>query len=102
MARLGTLYLNHGNWDGKEIVPAEWVEASVEKHIETGGELDYGYQWWIYPSHGAYAALGRAGQTILVVPDLDLVIVTTAEIESHEIIFNLVEEYILPATKVEQ
>jgi CubicO group peptidase (beta-lactamase class C family) len=97
MARLGYLYLNGGNWNGKQIVSREWVETSTSRQIETGGDLDYGYQWWIYPSHGAYAALGRAGQTILVAPDLDLVVVTTAGTEGHEEIFKLVEEYVFPA-----
>jgi CubicO group peptidase (beta-lactamase class C family) len=96
MARLGYLYLNGGSWNGQQVVSPEWVQASVSRQIETGDELGYGYQWWIYPSHGAYAALGLGGQTILVVPDLDLVIVTTAEMEGHEAIFKLVEEYILP------
>ena len=77
----------------------DWVQASTKKQVDSDGDLDYGYQWWIYPSHGAYAALGRAGQTILVIPDRDLVIVTTAEIEDHEPIFQLVENFIIPATE---
>ena len=97
MARLGYLYLNGGRWNGQQVVPTEWVEDSAHAQVETGGDLAYGYQWWIYPSHGGYAALGRAGQTILVFPDLDLVIVTTANIADHEPIFELVDEYILPA-----
>jgi CubicO group peptidase (beta-lactamase class C family) len=97
MARLGYLYLKGGAWNGQQIVPEGWVRASGSKQVETDGELDYGYQWWIYPTHGAYAALGRAGQMILVVPDLDLVVVTTANMADHEPIFKLVDEYILPA-----
>lgn len=97
MAKLGYLYLNGGNWNGKQIVPAAWVQASVEKHVENPDGLDYGYQWWIYPSHGAYAALGRAGQTILVAPDLDLIVVTTADVEGHEAIFDLIEKFVFTA-----
>jgi hypothetical protein len=48
---------------------------------------------------GAYAALGRYGQTIFVVPDLQLVIVTTAEVDGHEAIFELIEQYIVPAAQ---
>ena len=45
----------------------------------------------------AYAALGRDGQTIFVVPDLQLIVVTTAQVDGHEAIFKLIEQYIVPA-----
>jgi CubicO group peptidase (beta-lactamase class C family) len=69
MAKLGYLYLNDGAWDGKQIVSASWVQRAVAKHITTGGDLDYGYQWWVDPAGRAYAALGLNGQTIFAVPE---------------------------------
>lgn len=100
MAKLGYLFLNQGTWDGKQIVSSRWVQAATTRHIDTDGELGYGYQWWIYPTHNAYAALGRYGQTIFVAPDLNLIIVTTAQIEEgHDPIFRLIDDYILPAAK---
>jgi hypothetical protein len=48
---------------------------------------------------GGYAALGRYGQTIVVIPELQLVIVTTAAIDGHEEIFELIEQYIVPAVQ---
>ncbi len=78
MAKLGYLYLHQGEWDGQQIVSSQWVEKATQKHIDTDDELDYGYQWWINPRLGAYMALGRFGQTIFVLPDADLIFVTTA------------------------
>lgn len=102
MAKLGYLFLNNGSWDGKQVVSSGWVSAATRKHIGTGGRLGYGYQWWIYPTHGAYTALGRFGQTIFVAPDLNLVIVTTAHIESgHDQIYKLIDDYILPAAEAD-
>lgn len=99
MAKLGYLYLQEGQWDGQQIISAEWVENATRNHTETGDNLGYGYQWWTYPSLEGYTALGRYGQTIFVIPWADLVIVTTAQIEDHDEIFQLIEEYILPAAQ---
>lgn len=99
MAKLGYLYLHQGQWDGQQIVSAAWVENATRTHTETDGTLGYGYQWWTYPSLAAYTALGRAGQTVFVVPELDLIVVTTAEMNGHDQIFQLIEQYILPAVR---
>ena len=99
MAKLGYLYLRDGQWDGQQIVSAEWVEDATRTHTKTDGDLGYGYQWWTYPSLSAYTALGRYGQTIFVIPELELVIVTTAEMNGHEEIFRLIEQYIIPAVQ---
>jgi CubicO group peptidase (beta-lactamase class C family) len=97
MAKIGFLYLNMGYWDGKQIVSAEWIKQATSKKIQSNSNLGYGYQWWIYPKHGAYTALGRYGQTIFVIPDLAMVIVTTAQVDSHEVIFHLIDEFIVPS-----
>jgi CubicO group peptidase (beta-lactamase class C family) len=97
MAKLGYLYLREGQWDGQQIVSAEWVKNATRKHTETGGDLGYGYQWWTHPALEGYTATGRYGQTIFVIPKADLVVVTTAEGTDHDDIFRLIEQYILPA-----
>jgi CubicO group peptidase (beta-lactamase class C family) len=76
-ARLGQLYLDGGSWRGLQLVPREWVEASVAPHA--AGEPDkgeYGYQWWVWSfgGHEVYYALGYAGQFVFAVPDLELVV----------------------------
>lgn len=69
MAKLGYLFLNNGQWDGRQIVSSEWVEAA------TSGS-SYGYQWWLKPS-GIYFATGVGGQEIWVLPEQDMVVVMT-------------------------
>lgn len=73
MAKLGYLFLNEGVWEDKQVVSAEWVEAATVPEQST----TYGYQWWLKPEYGAYWATGVGGQNIFVVPDKELIVVTT-------------------------
>ena len=77
MARIGYLWLNHGVWDGKQIVSGDWVTQSTQVHIQTGGDSDYGYGWWVRPKDKLYEAVGRGGQRITVLPELNIVAVET-------------------------
>jgi CubicO group peptidase (beta-lactamase class C family) len=97
MAKLGYLYLHKGQWEGQQIVSQEWVEAATLKQVTTEGENGYGYQWWVFPELGGYAALGRDGQTIFVAPEQDLIVVTTAGVQDHDEIFRLIQDFILRA-----
>lgn len=99
MAKFGYLYLNEGLWDGQQIVPAEWVQASTTPHADTGQTFDYGYQWWIYPEWGAYAAKGRYGQLIFVIPEHKMVVVFTARMDDDRPLIALIEDYIVPAVQ---
>jgi CubicO group peptidase (beta-lactamase class C family) len=76
-AKIGFLWLNHGQWDGRQIVPREWVESSVKTQVKTGRNDDYGYGWWITGEKGEYAAIGRGGQRIQVWPEIDAILVMT-------------------------
>ncbi|MCD2491215.1 beta-lactamase family protein [Lacrimispora sp. NSJ-141] len=66
MAKIGQLYLNGGVWNGRQIVPAEWIKKSTE--VQSKWEnLSYGYLWWIIDEkEHAYAALGDGGNVIYV------------------------------------
>lgn len=84
MARFGALYLNGGQWDGKQIVPAAWVQESLTPHSATGrGRFGYGYLWWtLNPDNfgpGAAVASGYGGQRIAVIPSHKLVVVQTVK-----------------------
>ena len=83
MAKLGYLFLNNGQWDGKEIVSSEWVAAATSKHATPPNSYGYGYQWWL-PLPEVYSADGRGGQMIIVVPGLDTVVVLTAGLGAEE------------------
>jgi len=98
MARLGYLYLNNGTWDGKQIVPKDWVINSTKPYFRSSMEsTDYGYYWWLDRDGEYYYAWGSEGQKIFVIPDYDLVVVFTASSETHEPYEYLLENYILPA-----
>jgi CubicO group peptidase (beta-lactamase class C family) len=77
MAKIGYLYLNHGMWDGKQIISPSWIVESTRVHARTGGNSDYGYGWWVRPKDKLYEAVGRGGQRITVLPELNLVAVET-------------------------
>jgi CubicO group peptidase (beta-lactamase class C family) len=90
-ARFGLLFLQHGNWEGRQIVPAAWVKDSITSWSDSGEYIpgtQYGYMWWIFPpGYGEdegwtnvsrfrmYAALGAYGQVIMVIPEAEVVFV---------------------------
>ncbi|MET3445369.1 serine hydrolase [Ralstonia sp. 1138] len=84
LARIGQLVLQHGQWNGRQLVPAEWIAESTAPHIDTGMGLQYGYQWWLgkVAAGGAEYAwiggIGNGGQRLWIVPGLDMVVVITA------------------------
>ena len=103
MTRFGYLYLNHGVWDGTQILPKEWVEASQQKHMERKYIPDsyYGYQFWV-SNDGSYSAVGYGGQWITIVPEHELVVIfNNAFTEGDNFQWNtperLLTTYILPA-----
>lgn len=80
MARFGYLWLNKGNWNGRQILPASYVQQAL---MPSAHGPDYGYLWWLntkgknlpgMPAN-AYAALGAGSNDIVISPDHDLVIV---------------------------
>ncbi len=120
MAKLGLLYLHNGLWDGEQIVPAEWVQLSLtpqgEAYFDPTGQVEtiewYGYYWWTWKpewflGYRAFQAKGYAGQQVLVLPELNLIIVTTANLDGVDpktaedqegaIYSSLIMELILPS-----
>ncbi len=87
MAKIGQLVLAGGRWNDRQVVSKAWIDAAMTPRLEatTGsGSFFYGYLWWLGRSlangrevHWA-AGLGRGGQSIRIVPELDLVVVATA------------------------
>jgi CubicO group peptidase (beta-lactamase class C family) len=74
--RFGTLYLRDGTWDGARLLPVGWVDHGRRvRSVDEEGFL-YGAHWWVVgDDHGSFCALGYDGQSILVCPGLDLVVV---------------------------
>ena len=94
MARIGQLMLQNGKWNGKQVVPADWIRTITSivtpmeqinppsaRYYSHGLLWAYGYMWWVWDDHGsdgplrgAYTALGNVGQFITVLPAYDLVV----------------------------
>jgi CubicO group peptidase (beta-lactamase class C family) len=98
MARLGYLYLRHGEWNGTQVVPAAWVETSTSPHPAAGTLADnYGYLWWV--DDDVFMMQGSGGQFVYVMPDLDLVAVFTGAVP-RRLYFHarsLLADYIRPS-----
>ncbi|MDF3822133.1 serine hydrolase [Leptospira sp. 96542] len=115
MLKIGELILHEGRWNQKQLVSKKWIQDSTNIQIQTnirmltgdGGSIDYGKHWWVgsstirEKSFRWISALGNGGQRIYIVPELKLVVVTTAgEYNTSEIgqkigrLFNqILEEY---------
>ena len=94
MAKIGILVLNKGNWEGRQIVSADWIARSTAPHVPESPFFNYGYQWWHRSrvnqpwwkeqtekapiEHSMAIAIGFGGQFIFVIKDMNLVIVTTS------------------------
>jgi hypothetical protein len=77
MIKIGRLYLDRGQWEGRQVLPAEWVQQ-----VTTPSKIrsDYGLFWWLETvgEHRAFVAEGRGGQVIAVVPETRTVITVSA------------------------
>ncbi len=84
MAKIGQLVLAGGRWNGRQVVSKAWIDASTSPRTEASSNYSYGYLWYLghSPFNGREihwpAGLGRGGQSIRIVPELDLVVVVTA------------------------
>jgi CubicO group peptidase (beta-lactamase class C family) len=76
MAKLGFLFLNQGQWDGQQIISRQWVEEATKAQMTAGEDL-YGYGWWIEAEVKGARADGRGGQYIFVLPQWNMILVTT-------------------------
>ena len=87
LVKFGQLYLNKGKWNGKQIIPEEWIDRITDDYTITGNKLlgsGHGYLWWVPVDNksremgipeGTYVASGFGNQRIVVIPYWDTVIV---------------------------
>ena len=99
LSRFGQLYLNMGNWHGKQIISRKWLmEATsfqVPAMLEDPNRIWYGYQFWYCPYNG-YRADGMMGQFCIIHPQLGTVIAINSDEERMDVIANLVWKYVMP------
>lgn len=79
LAKIGFLYLHDGMWDGKRILPEQFVSDATSPLTKTPFGDDYGFGWWISPTQHAneFMAVGRGGQRMTVLRRFNAIIVVT-------------------------
>ncbi|MEQ8355851.1 MAG: serine hydrolase [Kiloniellaceae bacterium] len=105
LAKLGQLVLNEGRWDGKQVVPKEWLVASFTEHAAAEDGLFYGYQWWLGRSGPQQrpwmAGFGNGGQRLVIIPHLDLVVAVLAgnynQMDAWKLPVHIMTEVIFPS-----
>lgn len=115
LAKMGLFILQKGKWNNKQLLPEAWFDEATTSHIaslpagrrpeqvnaktkEKDWLQGYGYQMW-RSRHNSFRADGANGQYILILPEKDAVIVTTANIRDMQDELNLIWKYLLPALK---
>jgi CubicO group peptidase (beta-lactamase class C family) len=110
IAKLGQLYLQKGRWNGKELLPAEWIDQATRSKLPTAVGADftparaaasdwaqgYGYQFWRCRLDG-YRGDGAFGQFCIVMPKEYAVIAITSETADMQAVLNVVWRHLLPA-----
>ena len=82
-AKLGRLYLNEGNWNGKQIVSKKWVEYSTHSDPSGNNKHFYNNNWGIGPlKYGSYFAVGLFGQYLYMYPEKNIIIVRFGDTEA--------------------
>jgi CubicO group peptidase (beta-lactamase class C family) len=125
LAKFGSLYLHRGEWNGRRVLPADWVERSTRRHFrfarQAGGDRSrtgpdaegasgYAYFWWYwcYPtSRGlveARTAVGNGQQRIFVLPGLDMVVTILAGryndfTTGNTLATRILQDHVLPAVR---
>jgi CubicO group peptidase (beta-lactamase class C family) len=104
IARFGELYLRHGVWNGKQLLPAEWVAQATSMQTSTGSapasdwDQGYGYQFW-RSRHNSFRGDGAFGQFCMVLPEFDAVVAITSGVRNMQQVMNLVWDKLLPAMR---
>ena len=107
--------LNRGTWKGQQIVSAPWIAESITPRFQAigyfGGLFFYGYQWWLGRTLSGekevtwVAAMGLGGQRVFIVPDLDLIVMTTSGLYTSprqgNAALEILYRFVIPAVKTQ-
>jgi CubicO group peptidase (beta-lactamase class C family) len=104
IAAFGQLYLRRGEWNGRRILPAEWVDAATSRQVANGSRPDsdweqgYGFQFWRNRG-GSFRGDGAFGQFCVVLPAEDAVVAITSGTGDLQGVLNLVWAHLKPALR---
>ena len=102
IAKFGQLYLQQGQWNGKQLLSPEWITMATSKQVSNGSDpvrdwdQGYGFQFWRC-RHNAFRGDGKDGQFCIVIPEKDAVIAITANTGDMQSQLNIVWDFLLPA-----
>jgi CubicO group peptidase (beta-lactamase class C family) len=104
LAKFGQLFLQRGEWNGRQVVPSAWVDESFRHHISPRKGSGYGLLWWQrrIGGHDVKFAWGYGGQLVYVVPSLEMVVVFTTNTSGSDPKFegdSLLENFIFKSAK---
>ena len=104
LARIGRLILDRGVWQGKQIVPADWLDVSFTPHAKLRDGLRYGLFWWLGPDGMPpywVAGFGNGGQRLMISPANKLIVVVFAgnynQPDAWKLPVKIITEFVLPA-----
>jgi len=109
LARIGQLYLDDGRYQGRQLVPEKWIEASTRPGLFGKNDVygSYGYLWFSRPGgYDAFVAVGFGGQYLYVSKEHRCIVVITATLESkgrewEKRLFHLIQDGIFSAIQYE-
>ncbi|HZR17222.1 MAG TPA: serine hydrolase [Verrucomicrobiae bacterium] len=106
IAKFGQLYLQKGQWNGKQLIPKDWVEQATSRQVPNDQEghskigvdwtQGYGFQFWRC-THNAFRGDGAAGQLCVVIPEKDAVVAITADSNAFQTEMNDIWDKLYPA-----
>jgi len=101
LAKFGQLYLQHGNWQGKQLLPEAWVAMATVRQTSNGSNPDsdwnqgYGFQFWRC-RHQAFRGDGAFGQYCVVLPEQDTVVAINSGVKDMQAVLNVIWDKLLP------
>jgi len=101
IAKLGQLYLQRGEWEGRILIPGDWVDLATSRQVSNGSNpisdwnQGYGFQFWRCRHH-AYRGDGAFGQYCLVLPEQNAVVAITSGVGNMQGVLNLIWTKLLP------
>jgi CubicO group peptidase (beta-lactamase class C family) len=107
LLKVAQLYLNGGEWQGKRLVSASWVQASTQPHARIDETTEYGYLWWLKSfkagekSYTTFFMSGNGGNKVIAIPALDMTVVISSTNYNtrgmHEQTEKILTDYVLAA-----